>query len=233
MSIRIASFTSGLREFNERLAPDAMRRELAAFARSELAKAIGAGAASPSYRRYVNGREGAQEEEVRLPGPILYVFAPTREAVEFALQFLKERWPVRGPAAGGHFVDSWIVLVNGSRWDGQSDIPAGAEAVIVNTQPYARKAQVGAKGFSIPRGMVEDARQAVLKKWRLPLDAQIRFIQLAGGYVLKGRRPVRQAQANRRSSAFRQGRTTLAHRKDTNAGTAMKYPALVIAPRVD
>jgi hypothetical protein len=212
MSIKVANFTTGLREITARLDVEAQRRELAAFARGELEKAISSGAASPSYRRFVNGREGVTEDEVRMPGPILYVFAPLREAVEFALAFLKQRWPVRGPAGGGHFADSWAVLVDGIRWDGRSEIRPGAEAVIVNTQPYARKVETGAKGFSVPKGMLEDARQAVLKKWRLPLDAQFRYIELAGGYVLKG--------------ASRRGR-----RRDTKAGAAMKYPALVIAGR--
>lgn len=213
MSVKVAAFTTGLRAISARLDPEAQRREFAAFARGELERAISSGAASPSYRRYVNGREGVTEEEVRMPGPILYVFAPLREAVEFALAFLKQRWPVRGPGRGGHFIDSWIVLVDGGRWDGRSDIRPGSEAVIVNTQPYARKAHVGAKGFAVPKGMVEDARQAVLKKWRLPLEAQIRFVALSGGYVLKG--------------SARRGK----RRRDMKAGAAMKYPALVIAGR--
>lgn len=239
MSVRTASFRTGLKEISARLEPVAMRRELAAFARVELERAIESGAASPSYRRYVNGREGVSEDEVTLPGPILYVFAPLKEAVEFALKVLKGRWSVRGPGRDGHYADSWIVLVNGRRWDGHSEIPPSAEAVIVNTQPYARKVHVGAKGFSVPKGIVEHGRQAVLKQWRLTLDAQVRFIELSGGYVLKGQGGDAAAwagwagRASRNAGSRRSVAGRSKGRRDSIAGTPMKYPALVIARRAD
>jgi hypothetical protein len=145
---------------------------------------------------------------------------------------------VKGPAAGGHYSESWIVLVNGRKWDGRSDMPPGAEAIVVNTQPYARKVHVGARGFAASKGLMEDARQAVLAKWRLSLDAQIRFIELSGGYVLKGQGGDAAAwagwagRASRNTGSRRSVAGASKGRRDSIAGTAMKYPALVISQRL-
>jgi hypothetical protein len=85
-------------------------------------------------------------------------------------------------------------------------IPPGVEIVITNDQPYARKIQVGAMKMSVPPGIYEDARQFVQRNFGQMVAVQLRFVQLAGGYVLK------------RSGG----------RKDRAAGQPIAYPALVI-----
>lgn len=83
---RISTFERDLKFATAGIAPENIAKEMAAFARSELSKAIQEGIGSERYDKYVNGRLDAEEETVTPPGPILYVFRWWREIVEYALQ---------------------------------------------------------------------------------------------------------------------------------------------------
>lgn len=233
MALKVQTFERNVRVVQAFLSPEGQRQQLANFARSELGRVIGAGLASPSYRRFVNGRADVSEYAVQLPGPILYQFTPLNEAVDYAIEFLRARYPVVGPAERGHYRDSFIIMVDGRVWTRGKDIPHGSEVVIVNTQPYSRKVAVGARGFRLSKGLMENTRQALFRRWPGMLECQIRFITLSDGYILKGKRPDVAAKQNRKSSAFRAGVALLAKRKDTDAGQPLKYPALVISASGD
>lgn len=194
------------------LDPAAIAALLARTARAELAIVIADGSGSPDYVRFVNGREGVAEEAVQVPGPILYVFSSLAEVAQYALAVCIARSPVRS----GRYKDSWFVLVNGQVAD-PANLPAGAEIVITNDQPYARKIDAGHMRMSVPPGIIESARQAVMKRYGNLVFAERRLVSLAGGYVLKGR--------------FRRGRRAGSRRKlqkDAQAGAQLTYPALVI-----
>jgi hypothetical protein len=97
---------------------------------------------------------------------------------------------------------------------------ASAELIVTNDQPYHRKIDTGHMRMSVPPGIVEDARQAVMRRFGNVIQAQRRVITLGGAYVLAG--------------VFHQGyrphaRTRL--QKDTAAGRELNYPALVISQR--
>lgn len=61
----------------------------------------------------------------------------------------------------------------------------------------------------VPPGIVEDTRQAVMRRFGNIVTAQKRFISLSGAYTLK----------------------RAARRKDRGAGRALVYPALVVSQR--
>jgi hypothetical protein len=205
------------------LEPAAISALLAKTARQALAEVIGSGEAPESYTRSVNGRVGAPEESVIAPGPIVYAFSYLEEATLYGLQFARARSPVDS----GEFKKSWFALVDGSLWNGQSNIMPGAEVLITNDQPYARKIEVGAmKRMRLPPHVAEDTRQAILRRYPGAFRVELKFIVLAGGYVLKGHSRSVAAKTNRRSSAFREGRAVLRSRKDTAAGQQMTYPAV-------
>lgn len=218
MALNLQAFDRAITFAKGNLAGDALRKEFAAFARASLADAIKTGVGSAAYTRFVNGRAGLTEDQVRLPGPIVYEFSWLEEVIAFAVTFLRTRYPVRGSGGGpgfpgkhGHYADTHLVMIGGKRWAGGPILPT-AEVTVVNTQPYARKVQVGAHGFALSRGIYEDARQATLRKFRGLIEVQLRFIALSPGYVLKSRGG--------------------AKRKDTRAGQALTYPALIITRRV-
>jgi hypothetical protein len=102
-----------------------------------------------------------------------------------------------------------VRLVNGSLWGGE-DIPPDAELILTNDQPYSRKIEIGRMVMRVPPGIVEDTRQAVMRRFGNVIQAQKRFIPLAGAYTLK---------------------TSSGRRKDRQAGRELSYPALVVSQR--
>lgn len=214
---RIQTFAKDLQLATAGIAPEQIAAQLAAFARSELAKSISDGEGSERYDRYVNGNLGAEEETVIPPGPILYVFRWWQEIVEFALQTLVER----SPDKSGTYKQSWFVMTPGGRVKSFDEIPLNSDVILCNSQPYSRKIDVGHMRMSVPPGVVEDARKAVLSRFGNFVTAKRTMIPLPGGYVLKGR--------------FRRGYKQFARtklRKDTQAGAQMTYPALVLSMKI-
>ena len=169
--------------------PKFLASELAKTAKEELAKAQASGAAPRSYAKYVNGREGVDEEKVILPGPIVYQFEWLTEVARYALTFARARSPV----ASGRFSRSWFLMVDGAEVKSINQIPVGSEIIITNDQPYVRKIEVGAMRMRVPPGIVEDMRQAVQRRFGNTVIARKTFIDLAGGYIL--RRPPKKGQA--------------------------------------
>ncbi|MBR1030100.1 hypothetical protein [Bradyrhizobium liaoningense] len=214
---RISTFAKDLQLATAGIAPENIGKELAAFARSELANAIQEGEGPERYERYVNGRLGAQEETVVPPGPILYVFHWWREIVEFALQTAVER----SPEKSGDYKKSWFIMTPGGVVKSFDDIPINSTVVLTNNRPYARKIDVGHMRMTVPPGIVEDVRKAVMARFGNFVIAKRTMIPLPGGYVLKGR--------------FRRGYRPFARtklRSDTMAGAQMTYPALVLSMKV-
>lgn len=213
---RLQTFAKDLQLATAGIAPQNIARELAQFARDELARSIADGEGSPVYDRYVNGIKDAPESAVVPPGPIVYDFIWWQEIVEYALQYLVERSPVHS----GRYKQSWMVLADGSPIADVRDIPIASTVTIVNDQPYARKIDVGHMRMSVPPFLIEDARQAVNRIFGNIITARRSLIDLPSAYTLKGyfRRGVRP-----------RARTKL--RADTKAGAKMTYPALILSMR--
>ena len=206
----------------------ALDQALADYAREQLAEAIGSGAASERYRRYVNAQEGAPESSVRFPGPILYAFDYLAEIADYALAFLRARSPVDS----GDYRDAHHVRTAGLERIEPAQIPVGAAAIVItNDKEYSRKIEVGGMRLSVPPYVYEDAAKAVRRAYREIVSVEVRFLELPGGYVLKGRqRSTAQRYANRIQAGGKnvRGGSYVTARKDSKAGQALKYPSLVI-----
>lgn len=177
--------------------------ELAKFARQQLREAQAASEAPPRYLRAVNGRQNVPEESVVAPGAIIYSMDWMREAALRSLELLR----LVAPKRTGRFSRSFILISDG-REVTVDRIGLGQTTLIVNTQPYARKIQVGSKGFQSYRGLFDQARRKVQSEFRGLVYVQVRFVALSDGYRLKTTRQHR-------------GR-----RKDMRAGVEVNYPAL-------
>lgn len=202
------------------IGPAALSANLAKAARHARDDLIRRGDASPTYRTFVDGREGASEETVKPQGAILYRFNTLGLATVFALSYCITRSPVQS----GAYKRAWFVAVNGARWTADlNDIPGDAEVMVTNPLPYARKIDVGHMKMSMPPHIVEDARQAVRSKFPV-IKAERSLVlipaSLGGGYVLKGRHRLGHRQF---------ARTRL--RSDTQKGAQMTYPALILKAR--
>jgi hypothetical protein len=222
-------FERDLRVATAGMEPEEINKAVAAFARQEVRRVIAEGIASPEYERYVNGVPGAPEEAYKAPGSIVYEFTNWPLVIQSALAELQKRSPRRS----GRFAGSFIVIVGGRIVTEYRSIPAAAEVIIVNFQPYTRKAETGL--LKQPKRYVFDGTKRVLNsRFNGVFKAETRFLNIGSGvhpeipYILKGRVKVRAAAQNNRSSAFRAGRSTLSSRKETAAGQALTYPAIVI-----
>lgn len=177
-----------------------LEAELAAFAEAERRTATGEGAATPVYLRAVNGRLNAPANAVRAPGPIVYSFEWLADAASFGLIWLKAAAPVRT----GRYRRSFIVTADGR--ETKPEAIGFAKAVqILNVQPYSRKIQVGAKGFSSRRGLFDAAARRVNREFRGLVKARVVFLRLDTAYRLKAG----------------QGR-----RRDRQRGSEVTYPAI-------
>ena len=217
------SFTSEIRDFTKNLklatadlSPQSIAKELASLARSSLSDVIRSGEGSERYDRYVNGHFGADENTVVAPGPILYDFHWWNEIIEYAISVLQDRSPV----LSGLFKSSWMAMIDGAVTTDYADIPIAATVMIVNTQPYARKIEVGHTKMSVPHGVAEDSVLVVRRRFGNVAEIKKTMTTIPNGYILKG--------------VFTKGgrkfsRTKL--RRDTQAGSEMTYPALVISLR--
>lgn len=213
---RLQSMQKDLQLCVDSISPENIAAQLAKFARSELSNAIQDGEGSAIYDKYINGREGVEEETVVPPGPILYVFSWWDDIVKYALQYLIER----SPEKTGRYKTAWQVMVNGQVVADPKTIPISSDVMIINTEPYSRKIDVGHMRMSVPPFVVEDARLKVMSIFGNIVMAKRIMVPLPGGYILKGR--------------FRRGIRPHARRKirpDTQAGAAMTYPALLLQMR--
>jgi hypothetical protein len=179
---------------------------LAALAKETLAEAQAAGEFPDLYVRAVNGRRNAPEETVRLPGPIVYTADWARRAAAVAIGQLQKRAPV----LSGAYRNSFFVLADGVQVEPEA-IPFGAEVYVTNDQPYARKVQVGVKGFKDTRGLFDDAAAATQRLFPGVIRCRAVFIRLAGGYRRKT------ADTSRRRARGRRA-----------ADTEITYPAIRI-----
>jgi hypothetical protein len=214
MVSRIKFSAEDIRLATKSIEPEAIAAELADFARTELAGSISSGEGSKLYQRFVNGREGAAEETVVPPGPIVYQFSWWPEIITFALEALV----ARSPEKSGRYKRSWFAMLAETRLVSFDDLPINAEVTLTNDQPYSRKIETGHMQMSVPHGVVEDVRQMVQRQYGALIMAQKKMILLQGGYILKGH--------------FTKGIRQFSRKKlqrDTQAGQPVTYPALVLS----
>jgi hypothetical protein len=200
-------FERDLRIATAGLEPAAINAALAKFAKEELTRAISGGAASPQYEKFVNGVKGATEETVKAPGPILYVFSNWPLVIHAALAELTRRVPRRT----GRYATSFVVLVDQVVMSDFGRIPADAEVIIFNRQPYTRKMEVGANKTG--KRHFDGTKATMARRFSGAFKFETRFLDIRSGvapgvpYILK-------------HSAGR--------RRDRAAGQPISYPAIVI-----
>ena len=189
--------------------------------RSNLNLLINANVFPGQYRRFVDGREGAPEEAVKLDGgQIVYVFSRLPEATAFTLTFCKGR----SPRKTGAYEDAWFVAVDGVPWQGKiADIPPGSTVTITNFAPYHRRLEQGYHrahhvGHKPGLYITEAARQAVMRRFKGIL-AERQFVTVP--HVIGGTRgwevPYHLRRPGRQSGE--------------GAGDAITYPAVVLTDR--
>ncbi|HTM78590.1 MAG TPA: hypothetical protein VL133_13295 [Devosia sp.] len=232
---KFETFDRDIRLATEAVSAEATSAELAAFAKSELARVIKTGEGNANYTRFVDGIEGAPEESVEAPGPILYQFSWWEEIIVAALAELEKR----SPRSSGRYASSFVVLASQQVVTGFDDISGGAEVIIFNAQPYTRKVEVpNAMQMSVPPRHFDMATRALVRKFGAngSFRFQTQFLNIASGlhplvpYILKGqygRRRSAQLSAAK-AGLLQHGFKKLQRRQDRDVGKPITYPAIVI-----
>ena len=189
--------------------------------RANLQSLISSGVFPQQFRRFVDGREGAAEEEVKLDGgQIVYVFSRLPEATAFTLAYCK----AASPRESGAYADAWFVAVDGTPWQAPiADIPGGSTVTITNFAPFHRRLEQGyhrahQMGHRPGLYITEYARQAVMRRFQGILAERV-FVTIPS--VVGGTRgwevPYHLRRRGRQSGE--------------GAGDAITYPAVVLTDR--
>jgi len=181
----VAAFERQIRfELIEPLTGDAHRRAFAAFAAQvrdeEIARQVARGGFRPHVTQRVDGRPDAPLESVRIGGHIRFDFRYLIEVVVFALAALR----ALSPTESGAYREAWACMFNNRKIDVMRIPPQATEVIVVNDRPYARKIQVGSKGFTAHAHIVDKAAKLVRSHYPTVVRADIRFVQLTGAYSL-------------------------------------------------
>ena len=231
---RFETFDRDIKVATAGLSPEQISVALARFAKTEIARVIQSGEGNSNFTRFVGGIEGAPEESVSAPGPIVYQFAWWDEIIPTALTELRARSPRRS----GRYANSFVVLSDQQPVDAFGNLPGTAEVMIFNAQPYTRKIEVGAMRMSVPPRHFDATTASLRRKYGANGAFRIehRFINIKPGlhplvpYILKGDYAARRnAQlASAAAGTLKSGFRKLQRRKDQEPGQPLSYPAIII-----
>lgn len=157
--------------------------DIAAFARREHAKVMKAEPRPTSFRRFVDGREGAAEETVQRFGVIEYHYQRLGEIVQFAMDTLFALSPVlSGDYRRAHTLFVGGVAVSDLKtWRPES----GEEVYIANPLPYARKIELGKMKMRVPgtEHVYAQAQQILRRRFGNLAAIKFTFLSVADGAV--------------------------------------------------
>lgn len=161
--------------------------DLAAFARREHAKIMRAEPRPSSFRRFVDGKEGASEDAVKAFGVIEYHYQRLAEVVQFAMETLFALSPV----LSGEYRHSHTLFVDGVPVrDLRAWRPADGEVVILNPLPYARKIELGKQKMRLPGTdkVYQQAEQIVRRRFGNVAAVKFSYRPISGSSVKSSKR---------------------------------------------
>ena len=188
---------------------------------------------APTTETIADGVRGAPIEAAE--NLIIIEYRYLREVVSAILAALQARSPKRS----GRYAASFAILADGVEISGPLAIQHDTrEVVIVNTQPYARRLEIGKSQdgspfvVQVPDRIVTNVALEARARFANFVRIRPTFLALDGGYSLtqgtKGRY-VAYSQ-DRRSAGARAGKAGR-HLGGSKAGTVMRYPGMRITTR--
>ena len=165
------------------LSPEQASALIARTARRKLSE-VEARQGKHPVTRFVDGMRDASEDKVKPTGVIVYEIALIGDVVDAAFNLLLQLSPV-GPGQDGHYRDRHRLFVNGRQTDaiehesGVVPIPPGAEVVIANLQPYARKIEKGSS-LQAPDGVYEIAARQLRQRFGNVATIRFEYRQFPG-----------------------------------------------------
>jgi hypothetical protein len=187
---RTAAFEKVLDLAIANVTPPEFQKIHARIAKEALAEHLAKVNPDPQVERFVDGRQGAAEEQVKAYGVIRYEFVRLGQIVAEALKWLIEH----SPKDTGEYRNSFYVGVNGklipaANFNAKA-VPSDAEIVIGNKAPYHRKIDVQSIGgkkinVSVEPFLMERAAQMIRRRY-LDVDCKrVYTMNFTGQYILK------------------------------------------------
>lgn len=171
------------------LTGDAFRRFHVDMAKKELERVLrenrSASGSEPYYQQFVDGRQGASLDQVKVGGVIEFTFDYIAEIATYALELLKELSPVdRRPDANNVvFRDHHAIFINGSEVADLSGLKPGDEVLFANLLPYARKIESGSS-IQAPNGVYEVAQRQLRARYGQMLYIEMTYRGFVeGGFI--------------------------------------------------
>jgi len=165
------------------LSPEQASALIARTARRKLSE-VEARQGKHPVTRFVDGVRDASEDKVKPTGVIVYDIALIGDVVDAAFVLLLQLSPI-GPGLDGHYRDRHRLFVNGRQTDatdyesGVVPIPPGAEVVIANLQPYARKIEKGSS-LQAPDGVYEITARQMRQRFGNIVTIRFEYRQFPG-----------------------------------------------------
>jgi hypothetical protein len=177
------------------------------------------GGGVPSFEAFAN-QPGRPVEAVILPGPIVYKYRYLREVVVAALAALRAASPVRS----GRYRESHTLYIDGVAFRSvPREIPPGADVMIANSVPYARRLEIGktesgrAFVIQVPDRIYERTAKKLQGRFRNLAKLTFSYATLPGAHTIKG--------GLKPSYSIGEGRR---RQRRQQVGKAVKAPAIVI-----
>jgi hypothetical protein len=187
---RAAAFERVLDLAIANVTPPEFQKIHARVAREALAEHLAKVNPDPQVERFVDGRPGVSEDQVKAYGVIRYEFVRLGQIVAEVLKWLLQH----APEETGEYHKSFFVGVNGKFIPAANfnpkAVPSGAEIVIGNKAPYSRKIDLQTAGrkpinvYTEPF-LFERAAQMIRRRY-LDVDCKrVYTMQFPGQYILK------------------------------------------------
>lgn len=215
--------------FDQRTGQDEIKRTIATYARGQALNLVAQGRLSANYRVFINGVEGAENfMSLTLDGrgAIRYVGSNWKLVMDTALALAIQGSPI----LRGRFVRNWLFLVNDQPWTSTDYtlVPFDAHVTLVNSSDYARKFDVGAMETRKPPQLIDAISKKLMRQFP-GYSAELNYITLPGGYILRGRTIRSGLHFDRKTRSFRRLHDPVkVNRADSRRGEVMTYPALHI-----
>lgn len=197
----------------------AVQKAIAAYARQQHSIVMRTDPRPTTFRRSVDGIDGANEDSVRPFGRIVYLYPRLPIVVQYAMEVLYDRSPVDS----GEYRDAHTIFLNGAPVSDLSSYEPSDEIVISNLVPYARKIELGKMRMRVggTDHVYEQAQQLVQRRYGGVAKIRFTFTAIFGGDTA-----LEQWASKTRTSSGRHR-----HGQRSYADWTRRQPALVISEK--
>lgn len=165
---------------DEELSPEAQSRQVAAMARQLRDEAAATNRAltgqESTWTTIVDGKAGATEETVKVPGRIDYDFDAGSDVVSFVVGLIAKTAPKRS----GRYAKSLAIYADGVEVETVGGTLDAEEIIVVSTVAYARKIERGRKGYA-PGGVFEGVAAMAMSRYGNMASIKFTFAAPLGG----------------------------------------------------